>query len=103
MMKRYSVIFSHSAEIDIYESFEWGCREWGDEIAIKWAIELKSSVETLLKTFPKSQPVAPESRDLLFEIRQLIVGRYRVLYTINEDSVQILHVRGAFVGDNEND
>lgn len=100
-MKRYSVIFSHSAENDIYQSFEWGCREWGEEIAIKWAIELKSSVENLLKTFPKSQPIAPESNDLLFEIRQMIVGRYRVLFTIEGDSVQVLHVHGAFVGDDE--
>ncbi len=101
-MKRYSVVFSHSAEKDIYESFEWGCREWGEEIVRKWAINLKSSLENVLKTFPKSQPIAPESNDLLFEIRQMIVGRYRVLFTIKGDSVQILHVRGAFVIEDEN-
>lgn len=87
-MKRYSVIFSHSAENDIYESFEWGCRESGEELALKGALELKSSDENILKTFPNSQPIAPDSDDLLFEFRQMIVGRYMVLNTIVGNSVQ---------------
>lgn len=101
-MKQYSVVFSQSAEKDVYESFEWGHREWGEKLAIKWARELKKSVEGLLERFPNSQPIAPESDDLLFEVRQMIVGRYRVLFVIEGDQVHILHVRGSFVNENEN-
>jgi hypothetical protein len=43
------------------------------------------------------QPIAPESGDLLFEVRQILVGRYRVLYRIEMEIVSILHVRGSFV------
>ncbi len=95
-MKKYKVIFSQSAENNIYESYEWGCQEWGEEFAIKWAIELKNSVEKILKLFPYSQPIAPESYDVLFEIRQMLVGRYRVLFRIDELTVEILHVKGSF-------
>ena len=31
------------------------------------------------------------------EIRQMIVGRYRVLFTIRKHKVHVLHVRGAHV------
>ncbi|MEZ5345957.1 MAG: type II toxin-antitoxin system RelE/ParE family toxin [Pyrinomonadaceae bacterium] len=68
-MKQYSVVFSPTAEKDIYESFEWGCSEWGEDIAVKWIRELRLSVDNLLKLFPYSQPIAPESDDLLFDIR----------------------------------
>jgi plasmid stabilization system protein ParE len=96
-MKEFKVIFANSAEADIYKSFEWGRQEWGDELAVKWAIELKTSVNKILKNFPLSQPIAPESEDLLFEVRQILVGRYRVLYRIEMEIVSILHVRGSFV------
>lgn len=32
------------------------------------------------------------------EIRQMVVGRYRVLFTIRGRKVHVLHVRGAYVG-----
>jgi plasmid stabilization system protein ParE len=101
-MKNYKVIFAQSAENDIYASFEWGCKEWGEELAIKWVFDLKTSVDKILKIFPLSQPLAPESDDLLFEIRQMIVGRYRILFRIEGQTVQILHVRGSFVEKDDN-
>jgi hypothetical protein len=30
------------------------------------------------------------------EIRQMIVGRYRVLFTIQKGKVHVLHIRGAY-------
>ena len=33
------------------------------------------------------------------EIRQMIFGRYRILFNIEGDVVNVLHVRGAFGGE----
>jgi plasmid stabilization system protein ParE len=42
---------------------------------------------------PARCPFAPENEDHTQEIRQLIFGRYRVLFTIQPGRVVILHVR----------
>jgi hypothetical protein len=53
-----------------------------------------------LDTFPTRCPLAPESKDLGREIRQLLYGKrhavYRVLFEIRGDTVFVLRVwRGA--------
>jgi plasmid stabilization system protein ParE len=45
-----------------------------------------------LEQFPHRCPLAPESGPEL-EIRQLLYGRYRVLFTITSDTVYVLHIR----------
>jgi hypothetical protein len=44
---------------------------------------------------PKGFSLAPENDEFTEEIRQMIVGRYRVLFTIKKGRVHVLHVRGA--------
>ena len=44
---------------------------------------------------PKAFSIALEDEEFFEEIRQLIVGRYRVLFTIRKHKVHVLHVRGA--------
>lgn len=46
---------------------------------------------------PKGFPIAPENDEFAEEIRQMIVGRYRILYTIRKRKVHVLHVRGAYL------
>jgi hypothetical protein len=43
-------------------------------------------------------PLAPEDDEFSQEIRQMVVGRYRVLFTIKGREVHVLHVRGAHPG-----
>ena len=45
---------------------------------------------------PKGFPLAPEDDEFSEEIRQMIVGRYRVLFTIKKQKVHVLHIRGAY-------
>ena len=100
-MKRYVVIFEDSAQANVRESFEWGSRAWGKREARQWARQLRTAVLDQLGAVPKAFPLAPESGEFSEEIRQMIVGRYRVLFTIKGREVHVLHVRGAYVGTRE--
>jgi plasmid stabilization system protein ParE len=42
---------------------------------------------------PARYPLAPENEEHANEIRQLVYGRYRILFTIQPGRVVILHVR----------
>lgn len=46
---------------------------------------------------PLSCQFAPESNSSEFEIRQLIYGRYRILFTVEEDVVLVLYFRGPHI------
>lgn len=41
---------------------------------------------------PTRCPVATKSTEFNMEIRHLIVGSYRILFTIHDDEVHVLHV-----------
>jgi plasmid stabilization system protein ParE len=97
-MKRYVVIFEGSAQADVRGSYEWGCRAWGKRKAQQWARQLRTAVFKQLAVVPKGFPLAPEDDAFSEEIRQMVVGRYRVLFTIKGREVHVLHVRGAYVG-----
>jgi plasmid stabilization system protein ParE len=96
-MKRYAITFEDSAQADVRQSYEWGCRIWGKRAAQKWARELRTSVLKQLSVVPKAFPLAPEDGEFSEEIRQTVVGRYRVLFTVKTRKVHVLHVRGAYV------
>lgn len=49
-----------------------------------------------LEKFPQSCPIAPENDHLEHEIRHLIIGRYRVISSISQHTVTVLHIRGAY-------
>ena len=66
-------------------------REDSPSRAAKWRKGLLRAAETL-DLFPERCPLAPESGPEL-EIRQLIYGAYRVLFTVAKDTVFVLHIR----------
>jgi plasmid stabilization system protein ParE len=96
-MKKYKVILHPEAELDIESSFKWGCRAWGEENARSWVRKLWLPIRKQLTTLPLACPLAPESEELRASIRHLIVGRYRVLFTVRTRTVYILHVRGPYI------
>jgi plasmid stabilization system protein ParE len=100
-MKRYAVIIEESAQTNIQHSYDWGCRVGGETQAQKWVRELRISTIKKLGTVPFACSFAPENDEFDEEIRQMIVGRYRVLFTIRGKRVHVLHLRGAYVGRNE--
>jgi plasmid stabilization system protein ParE len=96
-MKRYKIILHSDAESDIESSFKWGRRAWGEENAKQWVQKLRRAIRKQLTSLPLACPVAPESEQLGVSIRHLIVGRYRVLFTVRGRTVTILHVSGPYI------
>lgn len=94
-MKAYAVVFEESAQADLRRSYDWGCRVWGKEETQRWVRQLRIAVSKQLSLVPGGFPLAPESEKFSEEIRQMIVGRYRVLFTIRKRKVHVLHVRGS--------
>ena len=95
-MKRYTVVFEESAQADVRKSYDWGWRFWGKKEAQRWVRELRTTVLRQLSILPKGFPVAPENDEFSEEIRQMVVDRYRVLFTIRKGKVHVLHIRGPY-------
>lgn len=68
----------------------------GQTRAQRWVRQLRTAVSEQLAVVPKAFPLAPEDDEFSEEIRQMIVGRYRILFTIKGRKVHVLHVRGAY-------
>ena len=60
--------------------------------ATQWRRRLYRKLEALT-TFPEGGGFAPENDEARAEVRQLIYGRYRTLYTIRGTTVHILTIR----------
>ena len=56
-MKRYEVIFEDSAQTDVLNSYDWGCRFWGKKEAKRWVRELRNAILRQLSILPKGFPV----------------------------------------------
>ena len=93
-MKRWRVAIERSAQQDIEGAYLW-LAEREMEAAVHWF----NGNDTIgsLETFPERCPLAPETDFFEPEIRQIFHGRrqhrYRILFTIGERSVHVLHVR----------
>ena len=96
MKKRYRVIITERAKRDFDRSYEWGRQEWGDAAAKRWYRKIKLQILQSLSTFPLGHPIAPESKEYGSEIRQMVIGRYRVLFEVAGKTVRVMHLRGAY-------
>src|SRR6202041_762571 len=71
--------------------------EHAGEQGLRWYAALNRAINTLSEA-PNRCPIAPESATSRREIRHLLYGNkphvYRVLFTIKDDVVTVLHVRG---------
>ena len=100
-MTSFIVVVTPSAERDITKAFLWGCEYWGVEMAIDWANELRTTIEGQLQAMPRRFPVAPENDGSGREFRQLLTGRYRVIFHIQDETIFVVHVRGPFSGSSD--
>ena len=96
-MKPFQVIIEESAQADVRQSYDWGRQRWGKRKAQRWIRDLRDAILKQLRAIPQAFPLAPENDEFPEEIRQMIVGRYRVIFTINGHAVHGLHIRGPFI------
>ncbi|MBN1516936.1 type II toxin-antitoxin system RelE/ParE family toxin [Candidatus Sumerlaeota bacterium] len=93
----FQVKYTPSAKADLRKAYQWLLEESrSPEIAYTWFNEITQAVESLTDN-PKRCKLAPENNYFSQEIRQLLYGKrhgqYRVLFTIEESTVWILHLR----------
>lgn len=97
-MKSYTVSFSEKAFEDLISSVEWGVEAWGEEMALAWYDDVMNTIAERLGTFPNATSLAPDSEEYDVEVRQTVIGRYRVLFHVGEKVVTVLHIRGPYTG-----
>jgi plasmid stabilization system protein ParE len=92
----FRVEISLQAEHDAEAILDWLISQHTGEAGIDWFLALDHAFASLAR-FPERCPIAPESSRFPFEVRQLFYGRkphvYRILFTVNADVVQVLHIR----------
>jgi plasmid stabilization system protein ParE len=88
----HEVIIELSARRDIEQTCRWMERHISPEAAGGWYLEVINAIWSL-ETSPARCATAIENQFFEEEIRQLLCGKYRILFEIDGDTVRILHVR----------
>jgi plasmid stabilization system protein ParE len=97
-MTAYRLEVTRRAEADADAIFDWIAQR-SQEGAAKWHFAMLSALHSLTET-PFSHSIAPEDELLAREIRQAVFKTrrghpYRALFTVSEDTVHVLAIRGA--------
>lgn len=90
-MKRYRVLIHPDAEDELDDAYRHIARA-APERAARWRKQLLKKARSL-RTFPERSPKAPEAKTLGADVRQLMVGHYRILFVVESDTVTVLHIR----------
>jgi len=92
----FRVELSAQAQSDISSIHDWLRSQSAGETGERWFVALGAAIAALM-SMPSRCPMAPESQDSPIEVRQLLYGRqpnvYRILFAIEGEVVQVLHVR----------
>lgn len=98
MPDEYRVILQPEAVEDMETSYSYIERQQSTEAANTWATGLMDAINSL-KMMPLRCPLARENAAFPVEIRQLLHGKrsrtYRIIFTIRNDTVSILHIRSS--------
>ena len=87
----FKVQITEQAEAELNEAYERIASE-SPQQAVIWFNGLVEAAETLA-TFPERCPCAPEASEVGQELRQLLYGKYRIIFVVRDDTVYLLHVR----------
>jgi plasmid stabilization system protein ParE len=92
----FRVKTSAKAKRDLDAILAWLLSREAGEAGLRWFQGLREAVASLAHS-PERCTLAPEDAVFPFEVRQLHYGRkphvYRVLYTIEGNTVSVLHLR----------
>jgi plasmid stabilization system protein ParE len=88
---RYNVILFPAAQRDMSRAFRWLIRHT-PAAAGAWHQEISEAIDRL-ETFPARCPLARENPHYREEIRRLLCGQYRLIFTIRQREGHILRIR----------
>src|ERR1035438_9174541 len=92
----FRVEITEDAESDGKGILEWLISQHAAGAGLRWFQGLKEAMVSL-SDLPARCSLAPENKSFPIEVRSLLYGRkphvYRVLFTIEGDTVFILHIR----------
>jgi plasmid stabilization system protein ParE len=99
---KFRVIIEPTARIGIREAIRWKTARGSEGEAARWYNGLERKILSL-GAHPLRCPIAAESEKFPEEIRELLHGsknsRYRILFTVRDDEVHVLHVRHSAQGE----
>src|SRR5277367_3007537 len=85
-----------AAERDADAILDWLLSQHAGDTGIRWFLALQDAIASLAE-FPERCRLAPESAAFPFQVRHLLYVHpphvYRILYTIQDDTVFVLHTR----------
>ena len=88
----YQIEWSTKAELDVDRVLLWFQGQRASDAAAHWLKGLREQVRSLQNN-PERCPMASEAEDVGLPIRELLFGRYRILFQVEGDIVRISHVR----------
>jgi plasmid stabilization system protein ParE len=93
----YRVVVLARARLDVARIYDW-IADRSTDGAQRWFDQFEKATATL-GTNPFIAPLAPESGSLGIEVRHILFrtrsgGTYRAVFTVVDDEVRILRVRG---------
>ncbi len=92
----FRVEITEEAERDATDILDWLISEQAGLTGLQWFLGLEKAIASLA-TFPGRCSLAPENAAFPFEVRHLLYGHkphvYRVLFTIEGDTVSVLRIR----------
>jgi plasmid stabilization system protein ParE len=95
MSERFRVVITPEAQEGIRHAYEW-VSTYSPDSANVWMNGLFRAIQSL-DTMPRRAPLAFENDLFREELRQLLYGKrgrvYRILFTIQDNEVQVLFVR----------
>ena len=91
----YHVIIQPNAEAEIAAAYRYRHAQ-APQAAVRWLAGIGGAIMSL-EQFPACCPLAPENGYFAEEIRRLLYGTrrdvFRILFTIREETVHVLHIR----------
>ena len=90
-MQKYSVIVTETAALELESYLDFIARD-SLENAVNWYYRVYEKIQTL-ETMPERCHAAAENPYFEFEVYCLLVEDYRVIYRIDGDRVEVLHVK----------
>ena len=100
----YSIEITPQALNEIETAYRWTANNRGTTFVKQWYQELTKAIDSL-KEFPNRCAIVHEAVDFDVVVRQRQVGKYRILFMVEAETVKVFSIRHVrqqlFLSDDE--